>query len=202
MKLFEKAQPSTLFVPIILGITTAIVGISLTANAQVNHPLSAPRTAEDYFFRGDAMDLGYDPQEKFDAFTQAIKLNPNYAEAYYERGITSLWGIWQSEQKAIEDFTKAIEINPNYAAAYYKRGNTYKQLEDYQKAIEDYTKAIAIDRNFISAYCQRGNVYNQQGNKEEATKDYFQVIQLTPVDSRYSTVYQRAIAKLRRFYQY
>ena len=69
---------------IVLAVATSMGGISLISNAQVNRPWSAPRTAEDYFFRGDAIALRLDAQEKFDAFTQTIKLNPNYAEAYYE----------------------------------------------------------------------------------------------------------------------
>ena len=52
--------------------------------------------------------------------TKAIELNPNYAKAYYNRGIAKF--DLQDYKGAIADYTKAIELNPNYAKAYYNRG--------------------------------------------------------------------------------
>jgi len=54
-------------------------------------------------------------------YDEAIKLNPNLAEAYNNRG-NAYYNKGEFE-KAIEDYTKAINLNPNYAIAYYNRGN-------------------------------------------------------------------------------
>ena len=53
-------------------------------------------------------------------YTKAIELNPNYANAYYNRGISK--HNLKDYNGAISDYNKAIEIDPNYANAYYNRG--------------------------------------------------------------------------------
>ncbi len=52
--------------------------------------------------------------------SQAILLNPNNADFYYERG--SILGKLGDKEGAIRDFDNAILRNPHYAQAYLKRG--------------------------------------------------------------------------------
>ena len=53
------------------------------------------------------------------AFTKAIEINPNYAEAYHERGLA--YDAIGEYDRAISDYNKAIEINPKYEKAYNHR---------------------------------------------------------------------------------
>ena len=53
-------------------------------------------------------------------FSQAILLNPNNGDFYYERG--SILGELGDKEGAIRDFDNAILRNPHYAQAYLKRG--------------------------------------------------------------------------------
>jgi tetratricopeptide (TPR) repeat protein len=57
-------------------------------------------------------------------FTEAIRLNPNYAFAYATRG-ESYRGKGDHD-RAIADFTEAIRLNLNYAFAYAIRGESYR----------------------------------------------------------------------------
>ncbi len=77
------------------------------------------------------------------AYTKAIEINPQYAEAYKNRGI--VYSDLKDYDKAMADNNKAIEINPQYAEAYNNRGVVYRILKDYDKAIKDYNKAIEIN---------------------------------------------------------
>jgi tetratricopeptide (TPR) repeat protein len=54
-------------------------------------------------------------------FNSAIKLDPNYAVAYYGRGFLEADKL-QNHQGALADFNRAIELDPNNAVAYYARG--------------------------------------------------------------------------------
>jgi CheY-like chemotaxis protein len=50
------------------------------------------------------------------AFTKAIELKPNDADAYYIRGVS--YGNLGNYQQAIDDYTKAIELKPDDVNAY------------------------------------------------------------------------------------
>ncbi|MFC2025164.1 tetratricopeptide repeat protein, partial [Chloroflexota bacterium] len=64
-----------------------------------------------------------------EAFTNAIKLDPNFALAYNNRGWAYI-ELGQYEQ-AIADCTKAIELDPSLALAYNNRGWAYIELGQY-----------------------------------------------------------------------
>ncbi len=64
-----------------------------------------------------------------DDYTKAIKLNPQDAAAYYNRGIA--YDDLGEYQKAIDDYTKAIELAPQDASAYYYRGIAYGGKNPY-----------------------------------------------------------------------
>lgn len=61
--------------------------------------------------------------EAISDFNQAIKLNPNFAEAYRNRG--TFYAIFKDYPEAISDITQAIKLNPNVIGAYYLRGLAY-----------------------------------------------------------------------------
>ena len=57
-------------------------------------------------------------------YDEAIKLNPQFADAYNTRGVVN--GLLGHYDKALADFDKAIELNPQFAAAYMGRGMVHK----------------------------------------------------------------------------
>ncbi|GAB6392387.1 MAG: tetratricopeptide repeat protein [Treponematales bacterium] len=79
------------------------------------------------------------------ACTDAIRLNPHDAAAYYQRG-DAYYDI-NNYDAAITDFTQAIRLNPNYDKAYHLRGVSYFIKDDYDAAITDFTEAVRLDPN-------------------------------------------------------
>jgi tetratricopeptide (TPR) repeat protein len=83
-------------------------------------PAPAPgRTAQSYFDSGETFRTRGDWVTAIEEYTQAIRIDPNYAWAYIYRG-------WVYNEKgdydrAIADLTQAIRLVPNYAAAYNNR---------------------------------------------------------------------------------
>lgn len=90
-----------------------------------------------------------DYKEAIADYTQAIEIDPNYADAYYNRGIAHR--KVGDTQAAIADYTQAIKIDPNDAKVYHNRGIARSALEDYQGAIADHTQALEIAPNFTSS---------------------------------------------------
>ena len=103
------------------------------------------------------------------SFTNAIELNPEYAEAYNNRGVAHL--DKNQYDQAISDCTKAIEINPKYAMAYNNRGLAYVGKGLYDKAISDCTKAIELNPKHAMAYNNRALACYSKGEYDKAWED-------------------------------
>jgi tetratricopeptide (TPR) repeat protein len=73
-------------------------------------------------------------------YTQAIEINPRYANAYFNRG--SIFQTKGAHDGAIADFTKAIEITPRNTGAFYHRGLAHRAKGEIDQAIVDFTNAI------------------------------------------------------------
>ena len=71
-------------------------------------------------------------------FTQAININPNYLDAYYNRGCCNF--ELKDYQAAVKDFGSAIKINPQYIQAYSARADSYIALGETTKAELDFQK--------------------------------------------------------------
>ncbi len=119
-------------------------------------------------------------QEAINFYNEAIKLNPNDADAYNGRGATYV--NLKNYKQAIVDYNKAIKLNPKYARLYYNRGIVYSDLKQYDKAIADYSKAIKLNPYYYWAYNNRGITYNALQQYDKAISDYTKAIQIMPND--------------------
>ena len=99
----------------------------------------------------------------------AIKLKPDYAEAYTWRG--TAYNRKSEFDKAISDTNKTIELKPNYAEAYYIRGFTYGMRGDLSLAINDFTRVIELNPDNGDAYYYRGDLRLHLREWEKAKAD-------------------------------
>ncbi|MEE0857629.1 MAG: tetratricopeptide repeat protein [Ruminococcus sp.] len=136
-------------------------------------------TAWDYFRKGNRAVFDENDYDKaIEYYGKAIELNPEYAEAYTNRG--NAYGLLNEYDKAIDDYSKAIELNPELAEAYNNRGTVYEDLKKYDKAREDYNKAIKLNPEYAEAYYNRGNAYACLKEYDKAIEDYSKAIELNP----------------------
>ena len=89
-----------------------------------------------------------DYQGAIDAYTQALRINPNDTITYCNRG--DALSYLGDKQGAINDYTQASKINPNDANAYRGRGFVRAALGDNQGAIDD-TQALQINPHYVQA---------------------------------------------------
>ena len=117
-----------------------------------------------------------------DAYTNAIRLNQNHMESYFNRGnVNANLG---NHENSISDYNMAIKIQPtakpasNYESInmlrnlYFNRGNSYTQLgtPNYAKAIDDYNLSLADAANSILNH--REIIYYNRGNAKFCVEDY------------------------------
>lgn len=96
-----------------------------------------------------------------DRYTQAIKLSPNYADAYVKRGLArrtkgDLAGAIDDYEKAISIDPKSVAGNRFVAEAYSNRGFIQMDNLNVDSAINDFTRAINIYPKEHREYYRRG----------------------------------------------
>ncbi len=77
----------------------------------------------------------------------AIKHSPEYADAYYWRGIAK--EDLKDSKGAIADFNKVIQLKPDDAVAYYWRGKLKMGLDGFNDGISDFNTAIELKPGFM-----------------------------------------------------
>lgn len=123
-------------------------------NQTMQNTLAQKESVIDYFAQGVAFAQQKDWKSAEASFRRAINLDPNYAEAYTNLGVTL-----DKQDKTIEAiaaYQKAIQINPNYAPAYYNLGVALDQQGKTIEAIAKIKKAR--------------DLYRAQGDTQEAEK--------------------------------
>jgi len=105
-----------------------------------------------------------------DAFTKAIELNPQDANAYSNRGLAC--DKLGNYQQAIKDYNKAIKLNPQYATVYINRGIAYAKLGNTKQGIKDFNKTIELNPQNSLAYYNKGIAYAHLGNIKQAIENY------------------------------
>ena len=135
-------------------------------------------SAIDWFENGCVLVNSGNPQKAVEAFTKAIKLNPNNEKFYVFRG--NAYGEAGNNNQAVKDIAKAIKLNPKYAKAYVSRGNAYLRSGSYQQAVKDYSMAVKLSPKHEEAYCYRGVAYGALGKEQQALEDFSRAIKLNP----------------------
>jgi outer membrane protein OmpA-like peptidoglycan-associated protein len=97
-----------------------VVAIALLA-CQAGLAAEKP-TAHDWFQMGMEYEKAGVYEEAVKMYTEAIRYDRNYGEAYFRRG-KALMAVNKSNlTEALQDLNKAIELEPKNAEAYYERG--------------------------------------------------------------------------------
>ena len=148
-----------------------------------NSDLASAESAEFYYKRGNDKYDAEDYKGALKDYTKAIKINPQYSDAFNNRGNVKL--DLNLYKEAIKDYRKAIEFSPQYGDAYYNSGLAKENLKDFKGAIKDYTKAIEFfpkGEDAGDAYHGRGYAKEMLKDFEGAIKDYTKATKLIPED--------------------
>ena len=113
-----------------------------------------------------------------EAYTHAIELNSNYADAYNNRGVA--YADKDQYELAINDYKVVIELAPVDFKAYNNRGNAYRAKKEFDLAINDYNTALDMEPDDAEVYNNRGCVYKDRHEYDRAIQDYNKALELKP----------------------
>ena len=100
------------------------------------------QTAVNYF-KGIAHSIRGQHDQAIPYYNKAIELNPEFANAYFSRGVALAEGKGEYDE-AISDYNKALEIDPGFAKAILARGVAYYYKGEYDKASADVHKVQSL----------------------------------------------------------
>jgi TolB-like protein/Tfp pilus assembly protein PilF len=107
-------------------------------------------------------------------FERAVALDPEYAEAWAELGMTNSlrrgWAFTADsvvERRGAEATERALELDPLMAEAHTARGYIFGFIHyDSAKAERNFARAIELDPRYPTAYHWRGEVLGDNGHPE------------------------------------
>ncbi|MDF3821540.1 tetratricopeptide repeat protein [Leptospira sp. 96542] len=109
-------------------------------------------------------------------FNSAIRTDPNYADAYYNRG-NSHRALGEHEN-AIKSYTEAIGQNPRFSLAYMNRALEYQSIKNYPEALKDIEDAIKLNPNFHDNHYNKGIIFDDLNRYEESLVCYERAYEL------------------------
>ncbi len=142
---------------------------------------NSPLCAEDFNKLGIKKAEEGDFEGALENFDRAIKLKPDYADAYNNRA--SVRHELRDDAGAIEDCTEAILLNPNCAVYHNNLGIISYSSDDDRGARADHTRAIKVNAGDAQAYNNRGFARLRLGDLQGALKDFTQAIELNSNDA-------------------
>ena len=127
-----------------------------------------------------------------DVLNQAVKLNPDLAEAWFKLGIA--YALAEMRDEVLVEANEAEPQPTSKSPA--PKANSEKAFE---KAVAAYKKLIDANDQDDVAYYNLGRAYNKLNEDENAAKALKQAVKLKPDDTEYQTELGAILIKLAQY---
>src|ERR1700754_3452272 len=106
-----------------------------------------------FYSRGVAHHWKGDDDKAIADLSEAIRLNPWFADAWRWRG--QAWFGKDDHERAIRDHDQMVALDPSNPLGHFLRGTLYTWMKRYEPAIGDFGEAIRLDATFTKAWYER-----------------------------------------------
>lgn len=150
---------------------------SINYSLQVREEISEEFTRSDnnflsnkYFEEGNISYGRQDYRNAIDAYTKALKFNPQNVAAYVYRG--SAFGSIKDYSNAEQDYRRALQLDRQNTNAQIGLALVYYYTRDYRAAIYSLNEALQFNKQNGQAYYLRALCYRNINRPLEAMRDY------------------------------
>jgi Flp pilus assembly protein TadD len=170
----------------------------------VSNNLAGDRTrAREQLEKGKQLYHDDKDEEAVLAFMEAVRLDPDLAEAHFRLGLgyESLGKREEAEaqyKKAVAAYKKYFEDNDNDAQAHYDFGQTYAGLGQYSDAIREYREATKLKEDDPDMFYDLGVAYTKLAQYEQAAAAFQKALDIDPEYYRAQDALDEAKAGIKR----
>jgi len=117
-------------------------------------------------------------EEAISHFSEALRLNPDYAKAHLSMGIAL--GRQGKIEGAVSHFSEALRLNPGLAGAHLGMGVALRRQGKINQAIDHFSEALRLNPDLAEPYFHLGNMLLQQGRIKKSIKLFSEALRLNP----------------------
>jgi tetratricopeptide (TPR) repeat protein len=139
------------------------------------------------------------PREAEEAYTRSIKIDPNDATAFMNRGYSR--NDLREASRAIQDFDAALKLRPNYGEAHLGLAFANLQLRRAKPALREADLAAKLIPDNAPIHLARAEAYRQQAQFKHAEQEYQTAMKLAPKDVQVHLALAEAQYRLHRYAQ-
>jgi tetratricopeptide (TPR) repeat protein len=171
---------------VILPMNKIQLAVSLINNGQIKEAIEIvegliknfPDESLLYNIRGVCSHSCQNYKVAIDDFRKAVELNSDYAEAYYNLGVS--YGDLGEIKSAKMAYKNALRINHNYPTAQNNLGQILFTQGEFKESISHFESAFEFKPDFAEAYYNLGNAYLSMEDLHNAIKLLKKAISVKP----------------------
>jgi tetratricopeptide (TPR) repeat protein len=183
--------------------TVTLSNTNSNATAQVT---SLPQftDADTAFAEGNKLFDANRTEMAIEAYSQAVKLNPDFADAWFKLGIAYALVEKQNEIESLNQENPEETPTPTPAKKSKNKKDapvvrTKDSEKAFEKAVAAYKKILAKNKEDDAAYYNLGRSYNKLDEDEDAAKALKEAVKLKPEETLYQTEYGAILVKLAQY---
>lgn len=153
-------------------------------------------SATDALAAGSRLFDAGETEKAIDVLLQAVKLDPDLAEAYFKLGVA--YALVEAEDQSVDQVTETPTPGPRQKNPAEKKKNSEKAFD---AAVTAYKKLIAKNKQDDVAHFYLGLTYNKLNEDEDAAKSLKEAVELKPDNTEYQTELGAILIKLAKYHE-
>jgi len=166
------------------------VKVDANGSAEGTHSAEENRTqARADLDQGKQLYIDDQDEKAVEVLEEAIKLDPDLAEAYFRLGLAYV-AVGKDQEaedaykKAVEKYKKYLEANSKDAEAYYNMGQAYAGLHLYSEAVREYRQATHLKDDDADMFYDLGTALSRLAQYDEAVAAFSRSLEIDPQNTR------------------